>query len=375
MSEQETAGATPANPSPAGGSVLSAPLSARAEGRLLKARLEREERDAKWRQRLARRDAAGERRKARAADRAGRRARLSAACARWLSEHAVDGMFAPIIGVPAWLSWDGMAVFGEALFGPPGRLLPVLSETAMWVFDLQIVRVRHRNRRHPEHPAERVWHLYAGMAAFALICALLNFMHGLTGPIPGSIRPGAEAAFVYALISVSGLACHQIVSLGMRSRKKPATKKASARPATKKNVAPLMAAKAAGNVASVVAGAPGGDRGPGTGHDEAAGAAAAAAAGGARSDAEVIDLSKLDLSQRGAAKRILRKFWDEQVAKGKIPTGGEMNAHIGKESGYSLGKRYAQEWRAELAADGGKGEDADDEPGGVPAAAGQAGAS
>ena len=44
----------------------------------------------------------------------------------------------------------------------------------------------------------------------------------------------------------------------------------------------------------------------------------------------------------------MRAHWDAEVAEGRIPTGAALNRAAGKDPNYSLGKRYAAAWRAEL---------------------------
>ncbi len=56
---------------------------------------------------------------------------------------------------------------------------------------------------------------------------------------------------------------------------------------------------------------------------------------------------------RGATRAVMRAHWDAEVAKGRIPTGAAVNRAAGKDPNYSLGKRYAASWRAELNGAGG----------------------
>jgi hypothetical protein len=57
----------------------------------------------------------------------------------------------------------------------------------------------------------------------------------------------------------------------------------------------------------------------------------------------------------------MRDYWDTEVAQGRIPNGAKLNRAAGKDSGYSLGKRYAQEWRQEI--NDGEPESDDDDSG------------
>ena len=51
--------------------------------------------------------------------------------------------------------------------------------------------------------------------------------------------------------------------------------------------------------------------------------------------------------KRGEIRETMRRLWDSEVARGCIPTGADLNRAAGKDPGYSLGKKYAQEWRGE----------------------------
>jgi hypothetical protein len=53
-------------------------------------------------------------------------------------------------------------------------------------------------------------------------------------------------------------------------------------------------------------------------------------------------------AQRGEIRRLMREHWDCEIAQGRIPNGAELNRAADKEPDYSLGKRYAAEWRDEL---------------------------
>ncbi len=51
---------------------------------------------------------------------------------------------------------------------------------------------------------------------------------------------------------------------------------------------------------------------------------------------------------RRGPQAVMREHWDAEVAAGRIPTGAALNRAAGKDANYSLGKRYAAAWRAEL---------------------------
>jgi hypothetical protein len=53
-------------------------------------------------------------------------------------------------------------------------------------------------------------------------------------------------------------------------------------------------------------------------------------------------------AKRGETRQVMRDYWDAEIARGRIPNGAQLNRAAGKDSGYSLGKRYAQEWRQEI---------------------------
>ena len=54
------------------------------------------------------------------------------------------------------------------------------------------------------------------------------------------------------------------------------------------------------------------------------------------------------IGARGATQARMRQHWDGEVMAGRIPTGAALNRAAGKDPNYSLGKRYAATWRAEL---------------------------
>lgn len=160
----------------------------------------RREDDQAWRQgrlqaRQARRDARLQARQ----DRAARRAALAAR----IREHVIDLLFIPVIGIPAVLAWTAMAAYGYAVYGPPGLMLPAMSEGSMWAFAVATTLTRHRT---PDAP---LWHLRAGTVIFAAIGAALNFIHGLAA---GSVVTGA----LMAIVSVAGVTAHQLVTAGPR---------------------------------------------------------------------------------------------------------------------------------------------------------------
>jgi hypothetical protein len=318
----------------------------RRQDRLVAAQIEREREAGRREARQAELDAAEVRRQRRAEEsaaaagaRRAARAETLSALGGWVSEHSIDLMFTPVIGVPAWLGWDAMAGFGHALYGGPGQSLPVLSETAMWIFEFAIVRARRKD----QHAA--VWPLYVGMVAFALICAALNFMHGLTGPIPGDIPPGAEAGVVYALISVSGIIAHQIVALGGRKRK------GATNPPLPGAGGPLGGPADGGAIAAerdrAVADRKRVERENAALRQQLADALR----GDSDQDDRDRDEDAETPARRGAVRATMRAHWEKEIASGTIPNGAALNRAARKPADYSLGKRYASEWRNELPAE------------------------
>jgi hypothetical protein len=182
----------------------------RLDDRLVRARIDREREEARFQARLAERQAAARLRREEAEARSAardqarqRRAAARSAVAAWCAARTVDLLFVPVIGVPALLSWTGMASYGHSEFGPPGLALPALSEGGMWAF-AAATTITHR--RHPDKP---VWHLRLGTLIFAAYGAALNYLHGLGqgGPLTGASM---------ALISVAGVTAHQLVTAGPR---------------------------------------------------------------------------------------------------------------------------------------------------------------
>jgi hypothetical protein len=186
------------------------PGEGRLDNRLIRARIDRERVEARLQARLAGRQAAARLRREDAQARNAardlarqRRAAVRTAVAAWCAARTVDLLFVPVIGVPALLSWTGMASYGHSEFGPPGLALPALSEGGMWAFAAATTITR---RKHPDKP---VWHLRLGTLIFAAYGAALNYLHGLGH---GGLLTGASMA----LISVAGVTAHQLITAGPR---------------------------------------------------------------------------------------------------------------------------------------------------------------
>lgn len=188
----------------------------RRQDRIVQAQIDRDRETAAAQARIAAQQAAIQLRREKAAvkaqvrdrSRKARAARRVRALA-WFAEHTVDLLFVPVIGVPSLLAWTAMAEYGSLLFPTGGFMLPAFSEGAMWAFAARTTVIR---RRDPEHP---LWYLRLGTAAGAAIGAALNFLHGLTVVLPG-VPQGPTIGIVYALISVSGVTAHQLITAGPR---------------------------------------------------------------------------------------------------------------------------------------------------------------
>jgi len=63
---------------------------------------------------------------------------------------------------------------------------------------------------------------------------------------------------------------------------------------------------------------------------------------------EVPDQDTLTFDGAKSQRDLMREHWDQAVAAGKIPTGGDLNRAIGKPGTYSLGKKWRSRWLAEL---------------------------
>ncbi|WP_226360927.1 hypothetical protein [Pseudonocardia sp. ICBG1142] len=183
----------------------------RRESRALDARLDREAADAAAQRRIteqnARRDRAqadreaaerrrAEQRQARGAARAAARTRTLT----WASTHVVELLIYPIALLSFALAAPALAAYGQTIYGPLGVLLAGITELGMWAFALAIVASRHQA---PDRP---VAGLQAGVVLFSLVAAGMNLLHGLD--------QGWTAAVVMAVVSIAGVAAHQLTLAG-----------------------------------------------------------------------------------------------------------------------------------------------------------------
>lgn len=56
----------------------------------------------------------------------------------------------------------------------------------------------------------------------------------------------------------------------------------------------------------------------------------------------------VEFTPRGHAQEAMRAHWDERIAAGVIPSGADLNRTADKDPKYSLGKKYAKQWRESL---------------------------
>ncbi|WP_226351889.1 hypothetical protein [Pseudonocardia sp. ICBG601] len=211
----------------------------RRETRALDARLAQEAADAAARRKLdaetARQERAradreaterrrDEQRQARAAARAAARNRALT----WGSAHVVELLIYPIALLSFALAAPAMAAYGQTIYGPGGVLLAGITELGMWAFALAVVASRHRA---PERP---VLGLQAGVVLFSLVAASMNLLHGL--------HQGLTAGVVMAVVSIAGVAAHQLTLAGApRSRAERREARLAALVATKTDRARRLA--------------------------------------------------------------------------------------------------------------------------------------
>ncbi|OLM27869.1 hypothetical protein Ae717Ps2_7087 [Pseudonocardia sp. Ae717_Ps2] len=202
--------------SPSPHSWASTRAADRREARALEARLAREDADAAARRRLeaetargdkarADRDHADQRRTERATARAAARAQRRTKALTWASTHVVELLIYPIALLSFALAAPAMAAYGQTIYGPLGVLLAGITELGMWAFALAVLASRH------QHPTRSVVGLQVGVVVFALVAAGMNLAHGL--------EQGPTAGVVMAVVSIAGVAAHQLTLAGTpRSR-------------------------------------------------------------------------------------------------------------------------------------------------------------
>ncbi|MEV6226534.1 hypothetical protein AB0L88_01425 [Saccharopolyspora shandongensis] len=159
--------------------------NAAADRRLASERQQREQAREDREHKAQLRDKASETRRA-------RRAEFGQGCWRVLRDY---GLWVPLIAAPAAMAWSAQAEQGIGLYGSIGQLLPVVTESAAWVISFEIARRAGQG--------VAVGRARVAMWTVAASAAGLVFLHGLK--VSGWI-----AGVVMAVVSVAGLALHQI---------------------------------------------------------------------------------------------------------------------------------------------------------------------
>lgn len=159
----------------------------------------------------------------------------------------------------------------------------------------------------------------------AVMLGAMALSIGATAAVIAPVAPGALRYLFPAVMDAAALVALQVL---LAPRPEPVVAPATAAAAQRPRTATTPATPAAGMAAGTAT------------NDAAAPAVAGPAPDG--------DDAQKTPGQRGEVRRQMRGFWDTEIASGRIPNGAELNRAAGKESDYSLGKRYAAEWRKEL---------------------------
>lgn len=124
----------------------------------------------------------------------------------WAGAHIVDLLIYPLMVFSAAIAVPSAAHWGASHLGETGGLLPILSEWGMVAFSIAV----HVSRvRTPDRP---VWALQTGTWVFAAIGFVIAVLRGVTTPEGG----GWDLGFVMGLVSIAGVAAHQLVSAAPR---------------------------------------------------------------------------------------------------------------------------------------------------------------
>jgi hypothetical protein len=117
--------------------------------------------------------------------------------AAWAGEHMVEVLVYGLAVVCAAMAVPAMAGYGLDLYGPPGLLLPAMSELGPWALAIAVAVSRQR------HPDRNVRWLIAGIWLFAGVGGGMNLAHGWDahGPLGGAAM---------AAVSVAGIIVHQL---------------------------------------------------------------------------------------------------------------------------------------------------------------------
>lgn len=149
-----------------------------------------------WEERRRDRQQEWEQRRRDREDRRRRRAEQMARLRGWARDVAAQVPWLVIMGAPMVMSWAAMATYGVEVYGGPiGALLPLFSEASLLVFALASARAAKEGQ-----PTAL---LRLGVAIFAGVAAVLNFVHGAETSVTHGL--------VMAVVSVGGVAVHQLV--------------------------------------------------------------------------------------------------------------------------------------------------------------------
>lgn len=138
-----------------------------------------------------------------------RRRQTWAALTAWVAQHVGQIPWLIIMGAPMVLAWTSMARYGVEVYGPAGVLLPAFSEAALLVFALASARATRTG--------QPTTVLRLGTLAFAGVAAALNFIHGASDTVqlvnghPVTVHGSIAHGLVMAVVSVGGVAVHQLI--------------------------------------------------------------------------------------------------------------------------------------------------------------------
>lgn len=138
-------------------------------------------------------DAKAKVRKDRKAD--AKKARAQAA--GWAGTHMVEVLVYGLAVACALMAVPAMAVYGWQVYGPPGLLLPVVSEAGSWALAGALLASLRRD------PDRRVFWLAVGVVLLAGAGGAMNLAHGWA-------EKGPAAGAVMAVVSVTGILVHQL---------------------------------------------------------------------------------------------------------------------------------------------------------------------
>ncbi|WP_239154455.1 hypothetical protein [Amycolatopsis sp. FDAARGOS 1241] len=179
-------------------------LKAKLEREAARERFDQQLKLAEMRREHARQDKADA--QAEAGDKRDRRKVARGKALAWAKDHVVDLLIYPLMLGSAAIAIPLAARWGALHLGESGGLLPILSEWGMVAFSIAV----HVSRvRHPQRP---VWALQLGTWVFAAVGFAIAVIRGITDPAGG----GWDLGVVMGLVSIAGVAAHQLVSAAPR---------------------------------------------------------------------------------------------------------------------------------------------------------------